>query len=242
MVSMSAVSPTYRFAMAVCSPAVRWWGRLEVSGTEHLPAEGPILLAGNHDSYWDPVAIGIAGLPKRQICALAKSSLWKPGLGKILDGMGQIPIDRGTGDTQAFGRAIEELRGGACIGVFPEGTRSLGRELRARSGFGRLAEAVPEATIIGCAVQGTVDIPRFPKRPRVRVRFFTPQDGPRRPDESAAEFTARLMEEIRRQAPIAQAGRKPKPVAAPAPPRGGGAPGEPAVPAAAAEEAGTPQG
>jgi hypothetical protein len=75
------------------------------------------------------------------------------------------------------------------------------------------------------------------------VRFFEPQAGPRRPDESPAEFTARLMEEIRRQAPIAQAGRKPKPVEAPAPPPppGGGAPGEPAVPAAA-DEAGTPQG
>jgi 1-acyl-sn-glycerol-3-phosphate acyltransferase len=241
MVSMSAVSPTYRFVMAVCSPAVRWWGRLEVSGSEHLPAEGPILLAANHDSYWDPVAIGIAGLPERQIRALAKSSLWKPGLGKILDGMGQIPIERGTSDTQAFGRAIEELRDGACIGVFPEGTRSMGRVLRARSGFGRLAEAVPEATIVGCTVEGTVDIPRFPKRPRVRVRFFAPQGGARRPDESPAGFTARLMEEIRRQAPIAHAGRKPKP-AAPAP--GGGAPGAPAVPAAAgtADQAGTPQG
>jgi 1-acyl-sn-glycerol-3-phosphate acyltransferase len=205
---MSAVSPTYRFAMAACSPAVRWWGRLEVSGAEHLPAEGPVLLAGNHDSYWDPVAIGIAGLPHRQICALAKSSLWKPGLGRILDGMGQIPIQRGTGDTDAFGRAIEELRAGACIGIFPEGTRSLGRTLRARSGFGRLAEAVPEATLICATVEGTVDIPRFPTRPHVRVRFFRPEGGDRREGETAGELSARLLEEIRRHAPITPAGRK----------------------------------
>ena len=55
-------------------------------------------------------------------------------------------------------RAIEELRAGRCIGVFPEGTRSLGRTLRARSGFGRLADAVPEAQLVCCTVEGTVDI------------------------------------------------------------------------------------
>ncbi|HWH95810.1 MAG TPA: lysophospholipid acyltransferase family protein [Baekduia sp.] len=210
---MSTASPTYRFVMALSTPAVRWWGRLEVSGLEHLPTEGPVLLAGNHDSYWDPVAVGIAGLPRRQICALAKSSLWKPGLGKVLDGMGQIPIERGRGDAHAMDRAIEELRGGRCIGVFPEGTRSLGRTLRPRSGFGRLADAVPEAQLVCCAVQGTVEIPKFPRsRPHVRVRFFPPAGGPRRPDESAAELSARVLAEIRAQAPIARAGRKPKPI------------------------------
>jgi 1-acyl-sn-glycerol-3-phosphate acyltransferase len=210
MVAMSTASPTYRFVMALSTPAVRWWGRMEVSGLEHLPTSGPTLLAGNHDSYWDPVAIGIAGLPRRQICALAKSSLWKPGLGRILDGMGQIPIQRGQGDAHAMDRAIEELRGGRCIGVFPEGTRSLGRTLRARSGFGRLYEAVPESQIVCCSVQGTVDIPKFPSsRPHVKVRFFAPAEGPRQPGESAADFAVRVLAEIRAEAPIRQAGRKP---------------------------------
>jgi 1-acyl-sn-glycerol-3-phosphate acyltransferase len=228
MVAMSAVSPTYRFAMAACSPAVRWWGRLEVSGLEHLPADGPTLLAGNHDSYWDPVAIGIAGLPRRQICALAKSSLWKPGLGKILDGMGQIPIERGKGDLHAMDRAIQELRDGACIGVFPEGTRSLGRVLRARSGLGRLAEAVPEAQLVCCTVQGTVDLAKFPRsHPHVRVRFFAPREGARVAGESPNELGARLIAEIREHAPIAHAGRKPAGAEAEA----GASPPPPAPPA-----------
>jgi 1-acyl-sn-glycerol-3-phosphate acyltransferase len=202
------LSPAYRFAMAACTPAVRWWGRLEVSGLEHLPAHGPVLLAGNHDSYWDPVAIGIAGMPRRQIHALAKSSLWKPGVGKLLDGMGQIPIERGKGDSHALDTAIEKLRAGACIGVFLEGTRSLGRTLRARSGFGRLAEAVPEAAIVCCTVEGTVDIPRFPRRPRVRVRFFRPATS----DNGVArrELPAPLLAEIRAAAPIEPAGRRKK--------------------------------
>jgi 1-acyl-sn-glycerol-3-phosphate acyltransferase len=203
------VSGTYRFAMAACSPIVRWWGRLDVSGLEHLPASGPVLLAGNHDSYWDPVAVGIAGLPRRQIRALAKSSLWKiRGLGQVLDGMGQIPIDRGAGDARALDRAIEELRGGSCIGVFPEGTRSLGRELRARSGFGRLAAAVPEAQVVCCTVTGTTDIPSFPKRPRVKVRFFTPEGGGLVDGETPGALSTRLLAEIRAQAPITATGRR----------------------------------
>jgi 1-acyl-sn-glycerol-3-phosphate acyltransferase len=206
---MSTISPTYRAAMAASTPAVRWWGRLQVSGQEHLPADGPVLLAANHDSYWDTVTVGIAGMPKRQVKALAKSSLWKPGLGKILDGMGQIPIERGKGDANAIARAIDELRAGSCIGVFPEGTRSLGRELPARSGFGRLAEAVPEAAIVCCAVVGTVDIPKFPRsRPRVSVRFFPPAGGGLQPGESHRDFGARLLAELRAGAPIAHAGRK----------------------------------
>src|SRR3954451_3082229 len=171
------VTRTYRFAMAVCSPIVRRWGRLEVSGLEHLPASGPVLLAGNHDSYWDPVAVGVAAVPVRQIQALAKSSLWKPGLGKVLDGMGQIPIERGKGDTGAMDRAVEELRAGACIGIFPEGTRSKGTELRARSGFGRLAQAVPEAEVVCVAITGKVDMPRFPKHPRGGPHLFRPAEG-----------------------------------------------------------------
>ena len=206
------IAPAYRFALGVATPGVRWWGRLEVSGLEELPASGPVLLAGNHDSYWDPVAIGIAALPRRQIRALAKSSMWKiRGLNRVLDGMGQIPIDRGAGDVRALDRAVEELRGGACIGVFPEGTRSLGRELRARSGFGRLASLVPEAEVVCCTVTGTVDIPRFPSpRPRVRVRFFRPSGGGLQPGESPVGLSERLMAEIRAAAPIAVAGRRRK--------------------------------
>jgi 1-acyl-sn-glycerol-3-phosphate acyltransferase len=152
----------------------------------------------------------MAGLPRRQIQALAKKTLWKPVIGKVLDGMGQIPIDRGAGDAGALDRAIEELRAGACIGVFPEGTRSLGRTLRARSGFGRLAEAVPEAAVVCCTVTGTTDIAQFPKRPKIRVHFFLPAGGGLQPGESPAELGVRLLEEIRASAPITAAGGKKK--------------------------------
>lgn len=209
MTSGEPMTRGYAIAMKLCSPIVRRWARLDVEGLEHMSADGPLLLAGNHDSYWDPIAIGVAALPCRQIRALAKSSLWKiRGLGRILDSMGQIPVDRGKSDQRAMRRAIDELRAGACIGIFPEGTRSLGRELRARSGFGRLAAAVPEARVVCVAVSGTVDIPRFPKRPHVHVKFFSPAGGGLAQGEEAAALAVRLLTEIRGYAPIAVAGRK----------------------------------
>src|SRR5215469_8944904 len=155
---------TYSLAMAVNRP-VAWWGRLRVEGLETLPPEGSLLLVGNHDSHWDPVMVGVAARKRRQIRALAKSDLWKVrGLAPVLNGMGQIPIERGKGDAQALARAIEALRSGVCIGVFPEGTRSRGKVLRARSGIGRLALEVPEAHVSLVAIEGTSDLTGFPRR------------------------------------------------------------------------------
>jgi 1-acyl-sn-glycerol-3-phosphate acyltransferase len=195
--------------MAVCRPAVAAWGRLEVEGLEALPASGPALVVGNHDSHWDPVTVGVAAIRRRQICALAKSTLWDVrGLAPVLNGMGQIPIERGAGDKQALARAIEELRGGACIGVFPEGTRSRGGVLRARSGVGRLALEVPEARIVCVAIEGTSEMTGFPRRPRLRTRFFEPAGGQARPGEDPGELSARLLAEIRELVPPTLSWRK----------------------------------
>ena len=176
------LTKTYRFALGICIPTVRWWGRLEVEGLEHVPPSGPLIVTSNHDSYWDPVVVGIAAIKVRQIRALAKSSLWKvKGLNLVLNGMRQIPVVRGTKDTDALDRAMTELRGGSCVGIFIEGTRSLGRKLRARSGIGRMAAAVPDAKIVCAAVAGTTDIPRFPRAPAPQGRLLRAR---RRADEA----------------------------------------------------------
>jgi 1-acyl-sn-glycerol-3-phosphate acyltransferase len=192
---------TYRTAMAITLPVARW-ARLEASGVETLPASGPILVVGNHDSHWDPVMIGFAARKRRMIRALAKSQLGDvKGLAPVLNGMGQIPIVRGAGDAQALANAIEALRDGSCVGVFPEGTRSRGKVMRARSGVGRLALEVPEAHVSCVAVTGTADLTGFPRRPRIKIRFFDPAAGQPRSDEDPAELSARLMAEIRAIAP-----------------------------------------
>jgi len=201
---------TYRVAMNVCKPVARW-GRIQVEGLETLPESGPLLVVGNHDSHWDPIMVGIAALKRRQIRALAKSDLWQVrSLAPILNGMGQIPIERGKSDAQALSRAVEALRAGVCIGVFPEGTRSRGKVLRARSGVGRLALEVPEAHVTLVAIEGTTDLTGFPRRPRIRIRFFDPAGGQPRPDEPPADLSARLLAEIRALVPPSLSYRKRK--------------------------------
>src|SRR5256885_15314500 len=110
------ITPAYRGVMIGSRPGVVWWGRLQVTGVELLPLEGPLLVVGDHDSYWDTVATGIAAITRRLIRALAKTLMWNNKmLGEVLTGMGQIQIESGSGDIGALEHGIDALRQGACI-------------------------------------------------------------------------------------------------------------------------------
>ncbi len=197
-------SLVYRLTLALLRPAVSWWGRLEICGAGLLPRTGPALLVVNHDSGWDPPIIGLATAGRRQITAMARSSLWKPRpLGWAMDQMRQIPVDRDNGGGAALAMAADRLRRGECVGLFPEGMISRGRTLPVRSGAGRLALEVPEAVIICAAITGSPALAQFPRRPRLRVEFFLPDSGPPRPGETGAEIAARLVAEIRAISPPA---------------------------------------
>ncbi|MGI8679428.1 MAG: lysophospholipid acyltransferase family protein [Jatrophihabitans sp.] len=201
--------PAYRIILAVGTPIMNRWSRMTVTGLDRLPPSGPAILVADHDSYWDPIAIAVAARDVRPVRALAKSTLWKNKiLATFMDGMVHIPVTRGVNNDEAMARAVDELRNGACIGMFPEGTRSLGRELRARSGVGRLAELVPEAVTVCVRTNGSTDVVRVPKRPSVSVEFFLPREGELKAGESGAEFAERLLAELREGAPREIAGRK----------------------------------
>jgi 1-acyl-sn-glycerol-3-phosphate acyltransferase len=198
----------YEFAAVLMRP-VAWWGRLRVEGLEQVPAEGPLLVVPNHDSQWDPILVALAIKPRRRLRFLARAGLWRiPGLGPILYGLGQIPIRRGTGDEGALERAVEALRSGESICVFPEGGLSWGERLRARSGVGRLAQWCPGVQVVLCTVEGTTDYARFPRRPSVKVAFFDPAAGDPQPGEEAPVLSARLLDEIRDRVAPRPAGRR----------------------------------
>jgi 1-acyl-sn-glycerol-3-phosphate acyltransferase len=187
-----------------------WWGRMKVEGVDLVPRGGSLLVVPNHDSQWDPPLVGVALRRRRPLRFLARANLWKiPGLGPVLSAIGQIPIERGVGDRGALDRAVEVLRAGEAVCVFPEGKLSNGERLRARSGVGWLAQSCPGVRVVLCAVSGTTDLVRFPRRPRVRVAFFEPASGQPRPDEDPSELAARLLAEVREHVPPATAGRRP---------------------------------
>ena len=171
--------PAYRLVLAVGGPLMTRWGRLTVSGLDCLPADGPVIVAADHDSYWDPIAIAAAARGVRAIRALAKSTLWKaPPVGALMTGMGHIPVTRGVSNDEAMAVAVAELRAGACIGMFPEGhpiTRPRSCARAAASADWR--EQVPEAVVVCARTVGTTDIVRVPTRPDVSVDFFRPRGG-----------------------------------------------------------------
>ena len=197
-------------ALVLLGVPLRRWCRLEVHGVEHLREPGAVLLVANHDSSVDPLALADTGMRNgRPMRFLARANLWRPWpLGALLDAIGQIPIRRGAGDVAALDAAVAALRAGEAVAVFPEGTFSRGRSLRAHRGVARLAEAAPDARIVLAAVSGGTDLVRFPRRPRVVVDLFAPQGGQRSPGEDHAELAGRLLDEIRRRVSPVPAGRR----------------------------------
>ncbi len=111
---------SYEAYRRVVTPAVRSVYRLEVRGSEHVPARGPVIVTGNHDSVLDPFVLA-AAIP-RTIHFLGKSELWRYApLRWWLGTIGAIPVVRGGSDTGAMENAIDALEQGAAIGIFPEG-------------------------------------------------------------------------------------------------------------------------
>ena len=102
------------------TPVVRALYRLEVRGQENVPATGPLVVTGNHESILDPFILA-AAIP-RPMRYLAKSELWRvPLIGAWLDSVEAIPVQGGRSDTVAIESAVAALEVGQVVGIFPEG-------------------------------------------------------------------------------------------------------------------------
>src|SRR5436189_3991211 len=86
--------------------------RLEVSGTENLPADGGYVLACNHVSNFDPWPLGMPLWPSRFLRFMAKSELYWWPLRLVLDNAGAFPVRRGQRDVQAIATAVALARDG----------------------------------------------------------------------------------------------------------------------------------
>jgi len=105
-------------------------------------------------------------------------------------------------------RTVAALHAGDAVTIFPEGRLSFGLPLKARSGVGLLAARCPNAHVVLCAVEGTTDYIRWPRRPRVTIRFMAPTGGQPRPGEDPSELAARLLKDLRTLVPPTPAGRR----------------------------------
>jgi 1-acyl-sn-glycerol-3-phosphate acyltransferase len=178
--------PLYWLTVQTVGTAIRGGWKPAVSGLEHVPTSGGVVLAGNHLSFADQLFLG-AVLP-RHVAFWGKKEYFT-GTGPrgtlnraLMHGLGVIPVNRdgGAASDAAFESAVPVLARGGMVAVFPEGTRSPdGRLYRGRTGALRLAQrcGVP---IVPVGIVGTDGV--RPKdllgrgRPRVAMSFGPPVD------------------------------------------------------------------
>lgn len=131
---------------------------MQIRGTRHVPAEGGLLVVGNHLHNADPFLISVA-LP-RPVHYMAKKELMKvPVIGRVIRIAGAFPIDRGRADRAAIRRALAAVNQGIAVGIFPEGTRSKSRRIeRVLPGAGLIALQA-NVPILPVAITGSEQLP-----------------------------------------------------------------------------------
>lgn len=157
-------APVYLFIGLISWPFVRGLYRLRARGVENLP-EGGFVLAANHTSNFDPWPLGIPLLPGRQLRFMAKSELFNPVLAPILRAGGAFKVRRGEGDIEAVRTAVELVKEGEIVVMFPEGTRrqkGLRKKhvARAHTGAARIALGAG-APLVPAAIKGTDRLSRL---------------------------------------------------------------------------------
>ena len=112
----------YKICKLIYSSLLKILYRPTVIGKENIPEEGPVIFAGNHRHAFDPVVVMTH--TKRTVHYMAKESLFKGIHGFIFKQIGLIKVYRSRNNPEAISSAVELLKKGGTLGIFPEGTRN----------------------------------------------------------------------------------------------------------------------
>ena len=169
--------PLYAFVRALATIFLRGWFRFRATGIEHVPAEGPAIVAPNHKNFLDPFFVGLA--LHRHVRFMAKVELFRGPLAWLLKRLGAFPVRRGAADDEALETSRAILAAGGLVVVFPEGTRiadpdALGSP---HHGAGRLALETG-APIVPAAITGTAHLWRGAL---AKLNAFRSRSSPRLP-------------------------------------------------------------
>ncbi|MBO4162913.1 MULTISPECIES: lysophospholipid acyltransferase family protein [Micromonospora] len=148
--------------------------RLTVDGNHHVPRTGGVVLASNHVSYLDFIFCGYgAHASRRLVRFMAKHEVFAHKVsGPLMRGMKHIPVNRSAG-VGSYNTAVDALRRGEAVGLFPEGTISRSFTVKElKSGAARMAQAA-EVPLVPVALWGTQRL--WTKgRPKTLTRRHTP--------------------------------------------------------------------
>lgn len=161
-------------AMQFARPEIVPFADIRLSGTEHVPSDGPAIIVANHRSYFDTTVMAmVAAKAGRTVRALGKKEVFDaPVVGALAAALGGIRVDRGTGSDEPLERAADALRGGEVVMLMPQGTIPRGPaffdpELKGRWGAARLAR-MTGAPVVPVGLWGTERVwPRSARLPNV---------------------------------------------------------------------------
>jgi 1-acyl-sn-glycerol-3-phosphate acyltransferase len=198
-------SPLYSLTALLSYPVVYGVFRLDVRGREKLPQDSGFVLAANHISNFDPWPLGLPLWPRRQLRFMAKAELFNPLLAPLMRAGGAFRVIRGAGDVRAMRMAVELVRSGEIVVMFPEGTRvkkglRKRREARPHTGAARIALNAG-APLVPAAIAGTERLLRLGP---LRVAYGEPVDlseleslDHKTASEAATERLMARIEELR---------------------------------------------
>ncbi|GGG57474.1 lysophospholipid acyltransferase family protein [Paenibacillus radicis (ex Gao et al. 2016)] len=163
--------------------------RLEAIGKENIPAEGPVVLASNHLSNFDPPTVGIK--LKRKVHYMAKQELFDvPVFGPLIRDLGAFPVKRGGVSKEAIRSAIGLLQQGEVMGIFPEGTRNSAEGAAAKKGAAMITMR-SGATVVPVAIIGNYK----PFR-KMKIIYGKPVDLTAFINDSSPDMLERVTEAI----------------------------------------------
>jgi len=169
--------------------------RIEHYGWERIPANGPLLIISNHVTYFDPFWIGVRCYRAIRFMAWDKLFSFAPA-GMLFRWFGAFPVSLTNPESGAYKRALNTLRRGEALVIFPEGGRSSdGQLMPFKEGFAHLALRTG-ATILPVLIQGGERVwgpaMRLPRPGKVRVNFLEPL-----PKECFAKTARELAIQVR---------------------------------------------
>ncbi|MGW0178616.1 lysophospholipid acyltransferase family protein [Nocardia sp. NPDC003345] len=191
------MEPVYRTIIGLARTVFFLEGlKFTVTGDENIPARGGAVLAVNHTGYMDFTYAGLpVRTPKRYIRFMAKHDVFDNKIsGPIMRALKHIPVDR-TAGAESYKSAVEYLRAGELVGVYPEATISRSFEIKdLKSGAARMAIEA-EVPIIPIVIWGAQRVwtKGHPKRlGRTNTPISIAVGAPIPPYEPAADLTAEL--------------------------------------------------
>jgi len=194
-----------RVVLAVAKALSRLLTRVDVRGADRLPRDGAVVIAVNHLHILDALWV-FAVIPRRAVLLVAREFRDRPVVGRLLRLGDSIFVERGAGDYEAARRAVDVLRGGAALGIAPEGKLSTtGGLIRAQPGFARIA-ADAGAPVVPLAMSGQEALWRSWLRLRrvpIRARFGVAIPPPPRQTTARAleEYSDRVMRALAAELP-----------------------------------------